>query len=206
MFGYIFLMKLFKISYLKEYPWFRIGELGTISNQAAVMPAAKPGIHKVYVEADEDHVAMQKGHAKKMKLIKFFIFRMLFYNWFQRCKYFFYSLDKFWFMSILFLYPCEDRCYRGHGLLSFEAVQAALGHRNQLLWAEDLLFAECLPDSPPKGHWTHGESGKPSSQQPENATVSGRAFCKVPKRQSAGAAKPYKLANTAWNIFLHLGR
>ena len=110
-----------------------IRKLGTIPNQAAVMPAAKPGIHKVYVEADEDHVAMQKGHAKKMKLIKFFIFRMLFYNWFQRCKYFFYSLDKFWFMSILFLYPCEDRCYRGHGLLSFEAVQAALGHRNQLL-------------------------------------------------------------------------
>ena len=97
------------------------------------MSAAKPEIHKVYVEANEDHVAMQKGHAKKMKLIKFFIFRMLFYNWFQRCKYFFYSLDKFWFMSILFPYPCEDRCYRGHGLLSFEAVQAALGHRNQLL-------------------------------------------------------------------------
>ena len=69
MFGYIFLMKLFKISYLKEYPWFRIGELGTISNQAAVMPAAKPGIHKVYVEANEDPVAMQKGHAKEMKLI-----------------------------------------------------------------------------------------------------------------------------------------
>ena len=33
------------------------------------MPAAKPGIHKVYVEADEDHVAMQKGHVKEMKLI-----------------------------------------------------------------------------------------------------------------------------------------
>lgn len=33
------------------------------------MPAAKPEIHKVYVEADEDHVAMQKGHAKEMKLI-----------------------------------------------------------------------------------------------------------------------------------------
>ena len=46
-----------------------IGELGTIPNQAAVMPAAKPGIHKVYVEADEDHVAMQKGHVKEMKLI-----------------------------------------------------------------------------------------------------------------------------------------
>lgn len=46
-----------------------IGELGTIPNQAAVMPAAKPGIHKVYVEANEDPVAMQKGHAKEMKLI-----------------------------------------------------------------------------------------------------------------------------------------
>lgn len=45
------------------------GILGTIPNQAAVMPAAKPEIHKVYVEADEDHVAMQKGHAKEMKLI-----------------------------------------------------------------------------------------------------------------------------------------
>ena len=33
------------------------------------MPAAKTGIHKVYVEADENHVAMQKGHAKEMKLI-----------------------------------------------------------------------------------------------------------------------------------------
>jgi hypothetical protein len=43
--------------------------LGTIPNQAAVMPEGKPGIHKVYVEADEDHVAMQKGHAKEMKLI-----------------------------------------------------------------------------------------------------------------------------------------
>lgn len=46
-----------------------IRKLGTIPNQAEVMPAAKPGIHKVYVEADEDHVAMQKGHAKEMKLI-----------------------------------------------------------------------------------------------------------------------------------------
>lgn len=46
-----------------------IHKLGTIPNQAAVMPEAKPGIHKVYVEADEDHVAMQKGHAKEMKLI-----------------------------------------------------------------------------------------------------------------------------------------
>ena len=46
-----------------------IRKLGTIPNQAAVMPAAKPGIHKVYVEADEDHVAMQKGHVKEMKLI-----------------------------------------------------------------------------------------------------------------------------------------
>ena len=34
-------------------------------------------------------------------------------------------------------------------------------------------------------------------QQPGNTAVSGRTFCKVPKRQSAGAAKPYKLANTA---------
>ena len=46
-----------------------IRKLGTIPNQAAVMPAAKPEIHKVYVEADEDHVAMQKGHAKEMKLL-----------------------------------------------------------------------------------------------------------------------------------------
>ena len=37
-----------------------IRKLGTIPNQAAVMPAAKPEIHKVYVETDEDHVAMQK--------------------------------------------------------------------------------------------------------------------------------------------------
>lgn len=33
------------------------------------MPEAKPEIHKVYVEADEDHVAMQKRHSKEMKLI-----------------------------------------------------------------------------------------------------------------------------------------
>lgn len=41
------------------------------------------------------------------------------------------------------------------------------------------------------------EHGKPRSQQTENAAVSGRAFCEVPKRQSTRAAKPYKLANTA---------
>ena len=44
------------------------------------MPAAKPGIHKVYVEANEDPVAMQKGHAKEMKLINFHI-QDLFYNY-----------------------------------------------------------------------------------------------------------------------------
>ena len=42
-----------------------IRKLGTIPNQAAVMPAAKPGIHKVYVEADEDHVAMQKRSCER---------------------------------------------------------------------------------------------------------------------------------------------
>lgn len=46
-----------------------IRKLGTIPNQAAGMPEPKPEIHKVYVEADEDHVAMQKSHAKEMKLI-----------------------------------------------------------------------------------------------------------------------------------------
>ncbi len=34
-------------------------------------------------------------------------------------------------------------------------------------------------------------------QQPGNTAVSGRTFCKVPKRQSTRAAKPNKLANTA---------
>ena len=46
-----------------------IRKLGTLPNQAAAMPEAKPEIHKVYVEADEDHVAMQKRHSKEMKLI-----------------------------------------------------------------------------------------------------------------------------------------
>ena len=99
----------------------------------------------------------------------------------------------------------RDAPAEGIDLLSFEDVQATLGHRNQLLWAEDLLVAECLPDSPPKWHWTHGESGRPRSQQPENDAVSGRAFCKVPKCQPTRFVKPYKLANTAWNIFGHFG-
>ena len=35
-----------------------IRKMGTIPNEAAAMPEAKPGLQKVYVEAEEDHVAM----------------------------------------------------------------------------------------------------------------------------------------------------
>lgn len=46
-----------------------IRKMGTIPNEAAAMPEAKPGLQKVYVEADEDHVAMQHARSKQMKLI-----------------------------------------------------------------------------------------------------------------------------------------
>lgn len=46
-----------------------IRKMGTIPNDAAAMPAPKPGIQQVYVEADEDHIAMQRTHNKQMKLI-----------------------------------------------------------------------------------------------------------------------------------------
>lgn len=36
------------------------------------MPEPKPNIKKVYVEADEDHVAMQHGRSKQMKLINIY--------------------------------------------------------------------------------------------------------------------------------------
>ena len=42
-----------------------IRKLGTIPNQAAAMPE----VNTIYIEADEDHVAMQKSKAKEMKLI-----------------------------------------------------------------------------------------------------------------------------------------
>ena len=46
-----------------------IRKTGTIPNEAAAMPEPKSGLRKVYVEADEDHVAMQHSRSKQMKLI-----------------------------------------------------------------------------------------------------------------------------------------
>lgn len=46
-----------------------IRKIGTIPNEAAAMPEPKPGLRQVYVEADEDHVAMQHGRSKQLKLI-----------------------------------------------------------------------------------------------------------------------------------------
>lgn len=46
-----------------------IRKVGTISNEAAPLPEPKTGVKQLYIEADEDHVSMQKGHARQMKLI-----------------------------------------------------------------------------------------------------------------------------------------
>lgn len=46
-----------------------IRKLGTIPNDAATLPKPKPGIENIYVEADENHVAMQHSRSKQMKLI-----------------------------------------------------------------------------------------------------------------------------------------
>ena len=46
-----------------------IRKMGTIPNDAAAMPTPKPNLSHIYVEADEDHVAMQRSKSKQMKLI-----------------------------------------------------------------------------------------------------------------------------------------
>ena len=46
-----------------------IRAVGTIPNEAAALPAPQADIGHVYVEADEDHIAMQRGKTKEMKLI-----------------------------------------------------------------------------------------------------------------------------------------
>ncbi|WP_441562151.1 ISLre2 family transposase [Colibacter massiliensis] len=47
-----------------------IRRVGTLPNSAAVYPSAKASpVKEIFVEADEDHVSMQEGHAQQLKLI-----------------------------------------------------------------------------------------------------------------------------------------
>ena len=47
-----------------------IRRVGTLPNSAAVYPSAKASpVKEIFMEADEDHVSMQEGHAQQLKLI-----------------------------------------------------------------------------------------------------------------------------------------
>ena len=46
-----------------------VEKIGILPNQAADLPKRKDNIKEIYVEADEDHVSMQEGPSRQLKLI-----------------------------------------------------------------------------------------------------------------------------------------